>query len=70
MIRFYEILWEYWDHKFLMNMAQGIEALLKFHQATLANNFGHFVRVLVAFDLLKDLLESIMNEREGDKFFI
>ena len=68
----HELPWEYWYPNILLNVARGIGIPLKIDQNTLDGNFGHFARILIKVDLSKELLESIMIERQGHKlvFFL
>ena len=53
-----------------MNVARGVGVPLKIDKATLDGNFGTFARILIDVDLSKELLEYLMIERLGHKFFI
>ena len=66
----HDLPWEHWDLKILFSIAKRVGALLKIDNAMLEGNFGHFARLLIDVDLSKELLESLMIEREGHKFFI
>ena len=69
-IRIHDLSWEYWHPKILTNLASAIGHPLKIDNATLNGDYGHYARVLVDVDLSKNLLESVMMERDGFCFFV
>ena len=53
-----------------MNIAYAIRAPLIIDNATLEGNFGHNARIIIYVDLSKYLPESLMTEKEKQKFIV
>ncbi|XP_019435946.1 PREDICTED: uncharacterized protein LOC109342412 [Lupinus angustifolius] len=61
---------EYWSPRILFSIAGGIGTPISLDSATSNRTFGHYAKVLVEINLLGDLPEQILVEREGFAFFV
>lgn len=55
----------YWDNIILAQIEAGLSVHIKIEKATLEDDYGRFGRILVDIDLAKNLLDSLMIERDG-----
>ncbi|XP_058784901.1 uncharacterized protein LOC131659773 [Vicia villosa] len=73
-VRIHGLAQEYWRPKILFTIASSIGTPICIDSSSnkplLERPFGHFVRVLVDIDLLKDLRDKILVERAGFAFFV
>ena len=54
----------------LVQIGVSLGLRIKIDKATLEGDVGHFARILVKTDLAKSLLDSLIIERNGIRFFI
>lgn len=69
-IRLHELLMEYWDPAFLMDLACGIGEPLRIDAKMLRKELGTYVRILVDVDFTKGIPEEILVQREKFEFLI
>lgn len=69
-VRIHELSWDYWHTRILEDIASTIVMRLKFDASTIGGDFGHFAKILVDIDLSKLLLELLLLDHDGLKFYV